>query len=247
MKRFLKIPVVFFALASITVPLSAESEEDEFAALVFSRTEGFRHGSIEIGQQTIAELGTENGFRVEATEDSAWFTAERLADFEVVVFLNTTGTVLDADQKAAFEAYIENGGGYVGIHSAADTEYEWEWYGRLVGAYFRSHPQIQEAVIKVENREHPSTAHLEEEWVRTDEWYNFRQNPRDSVNVLLSLDTGSFEGSSMMDDHPIAWYHQVGEGRSYYTGLGHTNESYGEEAFRTHLVGALRWAAGKTE
>ncbi len=130
------------------------------------------------------------------------------------------------------------------MHSAADTEYEWAWYGKLVGAYFKSHPRIQDATIEVEDRKHPATAHLDEKWERRDEWYSFRKNPRGEVRVLLALDGKSFEGGEMGADHPIAWYHEFDGGRAFYTALGHTNESYREEAFLRHLLGALRWAAG---
>lgn len=215
--------------------------------LVFSRTAGFRHASIETGQKALQQLGEEQGFGVESSEDPELFESEKLANYQAVVFLNTTGTILSAEQKEAFQGFIRGGGGFVGIHSAADTEYDWEWYGNLVGAYFKSHPRIQEAVIRVEDRKHPATAHLRKKWKRTDEWYNYRANPREEVHVLMSLDTESFEGSEMGDDHPISWWHEFEGGRAFYTGLGHTKESYEEEPFLKHLLGAICWAAGVAE
>jgi cytochrome c len=240
--RHLAFLLVLIACGPMTF---AAAENSDFRLLVFSKTAGFRHASIEPGRKAVQELGEKHGFEVEATEDSAAFTRENLSRFAVVMFLNTTGTVLDAAQKAAFQGFIRAGGGFVGVHSAADTEYDWEWYGKLVGAYFKSHPRTQEAVIRVEDRNHPATAHLPEEWKRTDEWYDYRTNARNEVNVLFSMDTDSYEGSKMGDDHPIAWYHTYDGGRAFYTGLGHTNESFEEEAFLKHLLGAVKWAAGK--
>jgi glucose/arabinose dehydrogenase len=226
-----------------------ESLEDRrllaaFDVLVFSRTTGFRHGSINEGIAAIQQLGTANDFSVTATEDPAAFTAANLAQYEAVIFLSTTGDVLNASQQTAFEQYIAAGHGFVGIHSAADTEYDWAWYGGLVGAYFDSHPAIQSATIKVADAVHPATAGLPQDWTRTDEWYNFRTNPRTRVHVLATLDERTYTGGTMGFDHPIAWCHSYGGGRSFYTALGHTESSYSEPLFRQHLLGGIRYAAG---
>jgi type 1 glutamine amidotransferase len=206
---------------------------------VFSRTAGFRHESIAAGIQALRGL-----FRLDATEDGAAFTPESLARYRAVVFLNTSGTVLDAGQKAAFEAYIRGGGGFAGVHAASDTEFDWPFYGDLVGAYFADHPAIQQAVVRVEDANHPATAGLERAWTRTDEWYNFRTNPRSRVHVLLTLDESSYSGGTMGADHPHAWYRTYERGRSFYTAGGHTIEAYAEPAFRAHLAGGIRYAAG---
>jgi type 1 glutamine amidotransferase len=150
----------------------------------------------------IRELGSANGFAVTATEDANAFSAANLAQYEAVVFLNTTGDVLNATQQGAFESYIRGGGGYAGIHSAADTEHDWPFYGELVGAYFVSHPAIQQATVRVENRAHQATQHLAPAWVRTDEWYNYRTNVRSSARVLATLDESTYSGGSMGADHP---------------------------------------------
>ncbi len=160
------------------------------------------------------------------------------------MFLSTTGDVLDPDQQAAFEGYIRNGGGYVGIHSAADTEYDWAWYGGLVGAYFLSHPEPQDATLLVEDHVHESTSHLGDTWQRFDEWYDFRDDPRDRVHVLLSVDPSTLPDSQMTTDHPIAWCHEYDGGRAWYTALGHTDESWAEPAFLQHVLGGIRTAAG---
>jgi type 1 glutamine amidotransferase len=162
-----------------------------------------------------------------------------------VVFLSTTGDILNDTQQTAFQSYINGGGGYVGVHAAADTEYGWPFYGQLMGAWFNSHPAIQQVTARVEDRTHQSTAHLGTTWVRTDELYNYSTNPRPNVHVLINLDESTYSGGNM-GDHPIAWYHSVGSGRSFYTGFGHTIESYSEQAFRQHLLGGIQYAAGAT-
>ncbi|MEU2824599.1 ThuA domain-containing protein [Streptomyces bacillaris] len=215
--------------------------------LVFSKTAGFRHDSIPAGIAALKEIGKDTNISVDSTESAAQFTTSNLARYDAVAFLSTTGDVLNADQQKAFENYVATGGGYVGIHAAADTEYDWEFYGGLVGAYFDSHPQIQSATVRVEDHDHPATAHLDEEWERTDEWYNYRTNPRDEAKVLATLDETTYTGGNMKGDHPISWCQTYQGGRSFYTGLGHTKESYAEPAFRQHLSGGLRYATGQVK
>jgi type 1 glutamine amidotransferase len=212
--------------------------------LVFSKTAGFRHDSIPAGIAAIRSLGRANGFSVTATENAKAFAAKNLRRFDAVVFLSTTGDVLAPKQQKAFQSYIRKGGGWVGIHSAADTEYDWPFYGRLLGAYFLSHPAIQPAVCNVTDRSHPSTKPLPVRWSRTDEWYNFRSNPRGAVHVLATLDESTYTGGTMGADHPIAWCHSFKGGRAWYTAGGHTIESYSEPDFREHLLGGILWAAG---
>ncbi|MDQ3789269.1 MAG: ThuA domain-containing protein, partial [Actinomycetota bacterium] len=207
---------------------------------------GFRHDSIPAGIAAIQTLGDQNGFHVEATEDAAAFTADNLSRFAAVVFLSTTGDVLNAEQQTAFENYVNAGGGFAGVHAAADTEYDWPWYGSLVGAYFQSHPAIQQATVDVTARDHPSTAPLPYQWTRTDEWYNYRSNPRANVKVLATLDESSYNPGSgaMGDDHPIMWCHAQEQGRAWYTGMGHTQASYAEPEFLASLAGGIKYAAG---
>lgn len=216
---------------------------DQPRILLFSKTEGFRHGSIPDAIAAIEALGAEYDFLVDKTEESAFFTDANLAPYDAIVWLMTTGDVLNDAEQAAFERYIRAGGGYVGVHSASDTEYDWPWYGDLMGAFFQNHPQIQTATINVEDSDHGSTAHLGTTWVRNDEWYNYRSNPRSSTNVLLTLDESTYEGGEM-GDHPIAWYHEFDGGRAWYTGGGHTAASYSEPDFVQHLLGGIEYAAG---
>ena len=234
--------------ALIVVPVQPSAAADApYDVLVFSKTAGFRHDAIPAGIQAIRELGAANAFTVTATEDAAAFSTANLAQYEAVVFLNTTGDVLTDPQQAAFETYIRSGGGYVGVHAAADTEYGWPFYGNLVGAYFASHPAIQQANVKVENRAHAATANLPQTWTRTDEWYNYQTNVRSSARVLATLDESSYSGGGMGADHPHAWCKTYEGGRSFYTGGGHTQQSYAEPGFRAHLLGGIRYAAGRTK
>ena len=219
---------------------------NDFRVLVFSKTEGFRHSSIPAGIAAITQLGQEYGFLVEATENGALFTFENLRKFEVIIFLSTTGDVLNTEQQNEFEQYIHNGGGFVGIHAASDTEYDWPWYGKLVGAYFDSHPEIQTATIQVTDQNHISTKHLSKFWERTDEWYNYNKNPRGQVHVLAILDESSYSGGNMDNDHPIAWMHEFHGGRSWYTGGGHTEASYAEPDFLKHILGGILYASGES-
>ena len=239
-------------LASTAIPGHAatpksDAQREGESVLVFSKTAGFRHDSIEDGIAAIEELGTEHGFSVDATEDAAEFTEENLARYDAVVWLSTTGDVLDDAQQDAFQGYIEDGGGYVGVHAAADTEYDWPWYEGLAGAWFDSHPEIQEATVDVEDHAHPATAHLDDTWIRTDELYNYRTNPRADAHVLATLDESSYTGGNMGEDHPISWCREYDGGRSFYTGLGHTKESFTEPEFRQHVLGGIQYACGAVD
>jgi cytochrome c len=216
------------------------------SVLVFHKTSEFRHDSIEAGIQALQELADAQGFEMTATEDASVFTAESLESVDVVVFLNTTGEVLDESQEAAMEEFIRAGEGFVGVHSAADTEYDWEWYGGLVGAYFDSHPDPQEATVEVVEPEHPVVANLPEQFDRIDEWYNFQSQPGSNVTILATLDESTYEGGNMGSPHPIVWAHEYDGGRAVYIGFGHTSETFAEPAMRALLGNAIGWAGGGT-
>jgi cytochrome c len=228
--------------------MAASPPERVPRVLVFTKTTGFRHASIPTALRAVHELGLGSGLVVDATEDAGAFTPANLRRYKAVVFLMTTGDVLNGPQQTAFARYIRVGGGFVGVHSAADTEYDWPFYGRLLGARFNNHPQIQQATINVTARRDPSTVGLPRRWVRVDEWYNFRANPRPRVRVLATLDEASYSPGqgAMGADHPIAWSHAYQGGRAWYTAGGHTDESYSEPLFRRHLLQGIRYAAGLT-
>jgi glucose/arabinose dehydrogenase len=228
-----------------TLP-GCKSSKGKARILVFAKTAGFHHESIPYGIAAIQKLGTENKFEVDTTTDARYFTDDSLKKYSAVVFLNTTDTadvLLDNYQKADFERYIQSGGGFVGVHAAADAEYHWGWYNRLVGASFKSHPAQQEAVLNVVDKSHGATKHLPAQWKRRDEWYNFKNLNKD-VHVLIKIDEKSYQGGENGDDHPMAWYHEYKGGRAFYTELGHTNESYSEPDYLKHLLGGILYAIG---
>ncbi|MBO0870056.1 MAG: ThuA domain-containing protein [Micromonosporaceae bacterium] len=206
-----------------------------YRVLVFSRTAGFRHASIPAGIRAVRQLGRDNGFVVDATEDPAVFNLAGLDRYRVVMFLNTTGDVLDDAQQTAFEAYIRGGHGFVGVHSAADTEYGWPFYGGLVGAYFAGHPAVQRATVHLAGGRTVS---------RVDEWYNFRTRPPADAQVVSTVDESTYTGGTMGADHPITWYRPYQGGRSFYTAQGHTTGSYTEPDFLATLLSGIRYAAG---
>lgn len=220
--------------------------DDGPRVLVFSKTAGWVHTSIPYANEAIQKLGSENDYRVVLTQDATVFNDEDLQRYNAVVFNNTTGNVLNAEQQAAFERYIQAGGGYVGIHSAADTEYEWPWYGQLMGAHFASHPHnpnVRSAIVNVVDTVHPSSSGLPVRWERTDEWYNYRYFYPD-LKILAFLDEESYEGGTNGSNHPIAWYHEFDGGRAFYTGGGHEDSSYQEPLFLKHLQGGISYAMG---
>ena len=247
---------------TVTVTVfGADDPQARFRVLVFSKTTGFRHDSIPAGIAAIKSLGEANGFQVDATEDAGVFNAAALAHYDAVVFMSTTGDPLNATQQTAFESYIRGGGGYVGIHAAADTEYEWPFYGKLVGAYFRNHPAgTPTATVRIDDPDHHSTQGLPNPWSRVDEWYNYQSpvnpvvggggddySPRGQVHVLLTVDEASYaeeDGNTTDDDHPISWCHRYEGGRSWYTGMGHTQATFSEAPFLKHLLSGLEIAAG---
>ncbi len=255
-----KLFVVIFALALAFPSCWAQDKKEnveKINVLVFSKTNGFRHQSISNGVKCMWELGKEHHWNVTATEDSTLFNDEFLSKFDVVVWLNTTQNVLNDEEQAAFERFFNSGKGFVGIHSAADTEYEWEWYGKMMGgAWFKGHPPTQKATLVIEDTNHPSMTVFDEKdikrWTVIDEWYAHKANPRPHVNVLMSLDESTLkklgdnpDRNTMGGDHPMAWYHEFDGGRAFYTNRGHTPEAFDDAVLREHYRGGIEWAAGK--
>lgn len=237
--------LVFILLNSCSAVKPVEQNGAPGASiLVFYKTSGFYHESIPDGIAALQQLGSENAIQVDTTRDAARFTAQGLKEYDAVVFLNTTQDVLNDAQQAAFEAYIRSGKGFAGIHAATDTEYSWPWYNKLVGAYFSSHPQIQDARVQVVNKAHPSTEFLPDVWQRRDEWYNFK-SLQPGITVLCNLDEQSYSGGTNGANHPIAWYHEFDGGRAWYTAGGHTSESYKEPLFLKHILGGIKYAIGR--
>jgi cytochrome c len=239
--------VVLLLAATVAAHGQSRSPGAAFNALVFSKTLMFRHPSITNGIAAIKQLGAEHRFHVDATEDASVFNATNLAKYKVVIFLSTSGDILNEEQQAAFRNFIEQGGGLAAVHAAVAgdvaTEGGWPWYGEALCARFTNHSAIVQATVDIEDKRHPSTAPLPEHWVRTDEWYNFIASPRGQARVLASLDETTYQGGTMGKDHPIAWCKQVGKGRIWYTALGHTEDSFTEPLFLKHLLGGIQAAA----
>jgi uncharacterized protein len=248
-KNFKNYLAIFHLLVLFACLVSAFTMNDNEAkkkkkVLVFSKTSGYRHESIEAGIIAIKKLGTENQFEVDATEDSLAFTGANLKKYKAVVFLSTTLNVLGEAEQKALTAYMQKGGGFVGIHAATDCEYDWAWYVKMVGASFASHPEQQTAKLVVNDFNHPSTKHLPAIWERWDEWYNFK-NINGEVKVLLEIDETSYKGGTNGRHHPMAWCHDYDGGRAFYTALGHTIESYSEPLFLQHILGGIEYAMGQ--
>ena len=226
---------------------TSDAREGNPRILVFSKTKAFKHASIPNGIAALQKLGLENGFEVDTTTNGKLFTDKVLDKYGAILFLNTTGDVLNSTQEIALERYIQSGGGFVGVHAASDTEYGWHWYGKLVGAYFTSHPAIQDATYKIKDNTFPATAFFKDSiWTRKDEIYNFK-NINPDVHVLITVDESTYKGGSNGDVHPISWYHNYDGGRSFFTALGHTEECYTEEKYLKHLLGGIKYAMGENK
>jgi type 1 glutamine amidotransferase len=239
---------------------AARGMEDPSRVLVFSKTASFRHASIPVGIAAIEQLGAENGFEVVATEDSNAFKGPYLRRFDAVVFLLTTGDVLDDRRQLSLKRFIKRGGGYAGIHSASDTEHEWPYYGGIVGARFKSHPIQQTASFDNEAPDHPATKHLAERFTVFDEFYSFNRNPRPYVRVLLTIDESTYSpdpnttnlpggtpATGVMGDHPMAWCHTKRGSRVFYTALGHEPYLYETPWFLRHILAGIQYASGDIE
>lgn len=216
------------------------------SVLVFSKTAKFRHRSIEAGHAMFRQMAADKGFALDITEDATTFTQEKLANYNLIIFLSTTGDVLDEAQQGELQRFMKAGGNWMGIHAAADTEHDWPWYNELCGAYFLNHPKHQEATMQVVDPNHPATQHLGDSWTRFDEWYNYKSIVS-GLNTLLRVDESTYEGGKNGDDHPIAWCRNFENGRTFYTGLGHTDESYTDPDFIAHVWGGMEYAWGKGE
>lgn len=244
MKNMLN-PGRFLLLLLIILNFSSMAQQRK-KILVFCKTAGYHHASIAAGKTAIQKLGRENGFSADTTSDASWFTKERLQPYAAVVFLSTTGDVLNDKEQEAFEQYIRAGGGFVGIHAATDTEYGWPWYGNLVGAYFSAHPAQQEATLNVVDKRSIATSHLPQQWKRKDEWYNFKWITKEPLHVLITIDESSYDAgpAKMGSYHPMSWYHNFDGGRAFYTELGHTDESFADPLYLKHILGGLQYAMG---
>jgi type 1 glutamine amidotransferase len=241
-----KIKFIIRSLIIILSSIAVDLQEDKPHILVFSKTEGHRHKSIPAGIKFMTDLAQKNNWNISFSEDSYDFTDDNLKQFDVLVFLNTSGDLFNESQKKALKTYMANSNSFVGVHSASNTEMEWSWFTKMIGATFRDHPKVQNATLHINKSiEHTAINHLKETEVFRDEWYNYIKPVSKDVNVLASLDENSYQGKKMnTDNHPITWYHHYDGGRVFYTGMGHTDEIYKDTRFQKLIQGAIVWAIG---
>lgn len=250
---FINQPQMFRApvLDGIAPPLPADL--GLVPILSFSKTNGYRHhDSIDASRNMLDALALRYGWQFYHTENGAVFSPENLTRFRLVVLNHKSGTVWSESQRQALQTYVESGGTVLAWHAAGgDQGYDWAWYlHELLRFQFVDHPMvnhIQEATLNVEDTRHPATAHLTSTWQRNDEWYNFAASPRARVNVLISIDETTYdpEESPMGADHPMVWWHNVGEGRIFYNAMGHTVETYQEPEYQAFIAGAIAWGLGE--
>ena len=249
--KLLKTAVIFSMLQTL-FSVSTSAQQKQFKALLVTTTRGWHHESIHLGVLALQDLGRKNFFDVVLWEDPNGFTDKNLEQFQVVIFLCTTGDIFDSAQQRVMERFIESGKGFVGIHSASDTEYDWDWYTKLVGRMFYVHPVIQTARLNVLDTTFPGLQGFAGQKLWTDEWYQFGPEKIGGLNYILAVDESSYnpkadwgtkKGEGMGKFHPIAWYHNYDGGRSFYTALGHMPSDFSDPVFLNHLFAGIFWAA----
>ena len=241
-------PLFIFCIALCSL-LPLFSQGRQFKALLVTTTRGFHHESIYAGVLAIQQMASKHQFSVEVMNNPNGFTDKYLESFQVIIFLNTTGDILDSARQKVMERFIQSGKGFVGIHAAADTEYDWEWYTKLVGRMFVSHPPTQTAKLKATDPSFPGLRAIGDGIWWTDEWYEYTPEKGSGLQYLLEVDESSYNAKAgsktggMGSFHPIAWYHNFDGGRSFYTGLGHLPEIFQNPVFLDHLYAGIFWAA----
>jgi type 1 glutamine amidotransferase len=237
MKNLLLIGV----LCTLFFSCKKKTEEDTtIRTLVFTKTAGYRHESIDAGKTMFRNKATEWNLTVTETEDAGTFTISNLNNYKLIVLLNCTGELFTDPQRAALQNFVRSGGRVLGIHGASDAEYNWAWYPQMLGGWFHSHPEIQEAVCYPVVADHLSTRGLPDRWSRTDEWYNIKSLQSDNVTVM-AVDESTYTGGIHGSTHPISWHRSFEGGKIFYTAMGHTSETYSEPLFIQHIGGAIQW------
>lgn len=241
-----------FSVFLVILFLSTNVSGQQFKALLVTTTRGWHHSSVHDGVLAMKELAKKNSFDLMLMEDPNYFTDKNLAPFQVIIFLNTTGDILDSAGQGAMERFIRSGKGFVGIHSATDTEYDWDWYTKMVGRMFMIHPAVQTAKLKVLDPSFPGLKPFEGGRLWTDEWYQFGPEKSNDLHYVMAVDEktynpkadwGSKKGEGMGDMHPVAWYHDYDGGRAFYTALGHLPAIYSDADFLNHVYAGILWAA----
>lgn len=241
----------------ISTSAFAKKNDPEFKKplniLVFSKTSGYRHASISSGLKMLYDESKKQNWVITATEDASILRSDLLGKIDVVVFMNPTGDAICEKGQKDFEKFMKKGKGFVGIHAAADCEYEWPYYGELVGGYFLTHPPCQEATVIFENYDHPAMKPFKgmKTYTTVDEWYSFKENPREKMNVLARLDESTISGTNndkwRMNDHPLIWWNEKDNIRSFYTVFGHTHEAFQDKLVMEHITNAINWAGKRID
>lgn len=236
----------------IIMAISTSLQAQQFNVLLFTKSNAYHHKSVNVAVTAMEGLAKKHHFSMDWHEDPARINTANLEQYDVIVFLLTNGDILDEEQKKALQAFVQSGKGFVGIHSASDTENRWDWYTRMVGRTFHIHPEVQTAELSVIDRGFPGLEHMPDRFLWTDEWYEFGAEHTDTLNYILSVDESTYDararsrdksGEGMGEFHPIAWYQEFEGGRAFYTALGHLGASYSDTLFMAHIYGGLYWAA----
>ncbi|HKH61022.1 MAG TPA: ThuA domain-containing protein [Flavitalea sp.] len=250
MRRLLS--AILLCMIHISFSAGVSAQQKQFKALLVTTTKGWHHESLHAGVLALQDLGKKNFFDVVLFENPNGFTDKYVEQFQVIIFLNTTGDIFDSAQQKVMERFIQSGKGYVGIHSASDTEYDWEWYTKLVGRMFHIHPAIQTARMNVIDTKFPGLQGFTGNKLFTDEWYEFGPEKTSGLNYILAIDESSYnakvqwgakKGEGMGQLHPVAWYHNYDGGRAFYTALGHVPTIFSDPIYLNHLYSGIFWAA----
>lgn len=240
--------LIIISFVSFNSPIFSQ----QFNALLFTKTNGYHHESIIEGVSVVRQLAKEHYFTLEWHENAEVFNDQKLEEFDLIIFLSTSGNILNDNQKNAFVKFIQSGKGFVGIHSASNTEEEWDWYTKMIGRIFHIHPDIQTGELSVHDSNFPGMERMPKSFYWTDEWYEFTEEKIEGINYLLTVDENTYnpiaewddrEGSGMGEFHPISWYHEYDGGRAFYTSLGHMPATYNDILFQQHIYGGIYWAA----
>jgi uncharacterized protein len=243
---------IVFLFAQTVLYFTTMAQQKQFKALLITTTKGWHHESLHYGVVALKELAVKNYFDIELLQDPNGFTDKYVEQFQVIIFLSTTGNIFDSAQQKVMERFIQSGKGFVGIHSASDTEYDWDWYNKLVGRMFKIHPAIQTARLNIIDDKFPGLQGFANNKLWTDEWYEFGSEKISDLKYILAVDEttynakvqwGENKGVGMGKLHPVAWYHNYDGGRSFYTALGHLPSIYSDAAFLNHLYAGIFWAA----
>ncbi|MFH0758150.1 MAG: ThuA domain-containing protein [Bacteroidota bacterium] len=243
--------LLFLCIFTLSASFSLFSQE-KFRVMVYTSPDYWHNPVIPTAVTEFKKMAEKHFFDLDWTQQASSFTDENLNRYAVVLFLNANGESLNEEQMGNLKEFIQHGGGFVGIHATSVTRDQCEWFQKLVGRSFTGHPEKQTAVLHVMDRTFPACMHLPDQWLWTDEWYEFGEALTDRMKVLLTVDENTYVAKRVVDgaevngmgsNHPIAWYQEYDGGRSFYTALGHLEIHYTDSRFLDHIYGGIYWAA----